>query len=143
MRLELLPSRNLAALVVGVHLAAGAGIALVVPGPAGWALGALLAALGFAAARDRALLRGRRSARAIEIGPDGGAEIITAAGERWPARAAGCRVSRFWVAIPLPGALRAPLLVPADMIESRGFRALRLWALWGRVPGVAPAQPRN
>jgi hypothetical protein len=142
-RLELAPSRILAALIVGVHVAGGACIALAVPGAAGWLLGALLVCLGAAAAWDRALLRGRGSARAIEIGAEGCAEVVTALGERWQARSAGCRVSRFWVAIPLRGFFRGPLFVLAGMIEPRGFRALRLWALWGRVPGVAPAQPRN
>jgi hypothetical protein len=27
------------------------------------------------------------------------------------------------------------------MLDGKSFRALRLWALWGKVPGVASGQP--
>jgi hypothetical protein len=49
-------------------------------------------------------------------------------------------VNRFVVTLPLDGRDRRSLLVARDMLDPAGFRLLRLWALWGRVPGVASAQ---
>ena len=31
-------------------------------------------------------------------------------------------------------------LVSADMLDPDSFRTLRVWALWGKVPGVAGKQ---
>jgi hypothetical protein len=44
------------------------------------------------------------------------------------------------VSVPLGAASRRTLLVTADMAGEREFRLLRLWALWGRLPGVASGQ---
>jgi hypothetical protein len=52
-------------------------------------------------------------------------------------------VNRFLVALPLDGFLRRSILVTADMLDPGRFRLLRLWALWGRLPGVASAQLRG
>ena len=35
---------------------------------------------------------------------------------------------------------RRSLLVAAGMLPPESFRLLRLWARWGRLPGVAPLQ---
>ena len=43
-------------------------------------------------------------------------------------------------ALPLGSPLRRTLLVSADMLGVEEFRRLRLWALWNRLPGVAPKQ---
>jgi hypothetical protein len=45
------------------------------------------------------------------------------------------------VSLPLTGAGRRNLLVVRDMLPPGEFRALRLWALWGRVPGAAALRP--
>ena len=62
-------------------------------------------------------------------------------GERVSARAARRRyVGRWLVTVALGAPLRRTLLVTADMAEPRAFRRLRVWALWGRLPGVADVQ---
>ena len=57
-----------------------------------------------------------------------------------PAAPGTWRANRYWVSIPLEAPRRRSLLVTADMLEGRDFRHLRLWALWRRLPGVAPGQ---
>ena len=99
-------------------------------------LGTALIALGLAAAWSRALLRAKRSVRALEIGGD---ELVLelANGERSAAAAPRrCYVSRLAVILPLPKAL----LVSADMLHPAEFRRLRVWALWRKLPAVAGKQ---
>ena len=100
----------------------------------------LIAALGVAAAWDRALLRGRNSPRALVVPAAGAAGIELADGARCAVGAGPRAVNRFVVTLPLEGRARRSVLVARDMLDPAGFRLLRLWALWGRVPGVAPAQ---
>jgi hypothetical protein len=129
--LQLSPSATLAALIVAAHFAAAAAAAAVLPGWPGGLLAAALAALGLAAAWSRALLRSRRSMRCIRI-EAGRATLELAGGESFPVEPAG-HVSRFMVTL----ASRRPprrLLVTADMLGGEAFRALRVWALWGKVP---------
>ena len=135
-RLVLSPSRALAAVIVVLHAAAGASAFLVLGGIAGAALGAMLLALGVAAAWSRALLRSARSVRALEICGDelvvelaGGRRVAAAAPQR-------CYVSRLAVVLPLG----RTVLVAADMLSPADFRRLRLWALWRKLPGVAGKQ---
>jgi hypothetical protein len=136
LRLVLAPSRALAALIVALHAAAGAAAFVVLPGAAGAALGALLLALGIAAARSRALLRGRRSPRALEIRGES-LVVELAGGARIEAAHPGrCHVSRLAVILPLAGTV----LVTADMLGAAEFRRLRLWALWRKLPAVAAKQ---
>jgi hypothetical protein len=112
-----------------------------VAGAMGIWLGALIAGLGLAAAWDRALLRGRRSVRALDIGS--GDNVIL---ELANAQRVGLRVSqrRFVSALVviLPGApwMRRSIVVWRDMLGPDSFRALRLWALWGRVPDSGTLQ---
>jgi hypothetical protein len=78
--------------------------------------------------------------RAIELGA---AEPVfeLANGARVAAPVAARRyVTRYVVALPLGNELRRTLLVSADMLGGEEFRRLRLWALWNRLPGVAPKQ---
>jgi hypothetical protein len=91
-----------------------------------------------AAAWSRALLRSRASVRALEIsGPALTLEL--AGGERLAAQVAERRyVSRLAVTLPLQRPRRT-LLVTAGMLSAPEFRRLRIWALWGRLPGVAAA----
>ena len=139
LRLELSPSRRLAGLIVALHAAAGLSVLSVLPGVAGGILAAALVALGVAAAWSRALLRSGRSVRAVELkGP--GIALNLASGARIVAEIADRRyVTRFVVALPLRRPRRT-LLITRDMLAPDSFRALRLWALWGKLPGVASEQ---
>ena len=119
-----------------LHGAAGASALLVVGGLAGAALGALLLALGVAAAWSRALLGSRRSVRALEIDA-GSLALELASGERIEATAPRrCYVSRVAVVLPLA----RTVLVSADMLDPAEFRRLRVWALWRKLPAVAGKQ---
>ena len=107
---------------------------------AGAALAICLLALGLAAAWSRALLRSAGSVRAIEI-EAGGASFELAGGERVAAQLTRRRyVNRFMVALPVQGRLRRTVLVTLDMLGEESFRVLRIWALWGKLPQVAPQQ---
>jgi len=124
-----------------VHAAGAACIVIAVPALAGAVLGGLLLALGAVAARDRALLRGARALRAIEVGEPGVAVLVLADGSRVAAMLTGRRrVNRYWLSLPVRAPARRTLFVTAGMLGPSRFRALRLWALWGRVPGVASGQ---
>ena len=137
MRLELRPSRRFAAAIVAAHAAAAASAAFLVRDGWGIALAAALLALGAAAAWSRALLRGRDAARAIELSGEEG-RLHLAGGQVLPVAAAKRRyVGRLFVTLPARG---RTLLVSADMLAPGEFRRLRLWALWGRLPGVAAEQ---
>ena len=141
LRLELSPCGAYAATVVAVHAAASACVLRVLPGLPGMVLAALVLALGIAASWDRALLRGARAPRAIEIAPTGQARIVLADGTTAPALPVrGIGVTRHWVALRIGSQTRRGLLVTAGMLGPEPLRLLRLWALWERVPGVAPGQ---
>jgi hypothetical protein len=136
LRLVLSPSPAFAAVIVVLHASAGICAFLVIGAPAGAALGAMLAALGMAAAWSRALLRAKRSVRALDIGGD---ELVVelANGVRFAAAAPRrCYVSRLAVVLPVG----RTVLVAADMLSPAEFRRLRLWALWRKLPAVAAKQ---
>ena len=140
LHLDLRPSWRLASLLAGLHALAGGSVLVASPNLAGTALAALIAALGVAAAWDRALLRGRNSPRALTVPAGGAAGLELANGARCPVGAGPRAVNRFVVTLPLEGSTRRSVLVTRDMLDPAAFRLLRLWALWGRVPGVASAQ---
>ena len=132
-RLALSPSWNLAAAIVALHAAAAAAVWIALPGALGVLLAAALLMLGLAAAWGRALLRSSRSVVAIDVA--GRVELRNGASR---AIAAGRRhVGRFMVTLPLKG---RTVLVTRDMLRAEEFRRLRLWALWGKLPRVAPEQ---
>jgi hypothetical protein len=109
----------------------------------GMALAFLILALGGASAWDRALLRGPRSPRAIEIPASGAAVVVLASGETIAVRAVrGIGVTRHWVALRPHALAGRGVLVTAGMLGPAAFRILRLWALWGRIPGAASGQLR-
>ena len=140
LRLQLSPSPAFAAALVALHACAALCILLVLPSFPGAALATCLLALGLAAAWSRALLRSASSVRAIEI-EAGGASFELAGGERFAARLTERRyVSRFMVALPVRGRVRRTVLVTLDMLGEESFRVLRIWALWGKLPQVAPRQ---
>jgi len=135
------PSRRFAAAVLAVHLAAAASLLAVVTGWQGIALAILLPALGVVSARERALLRGAHSPKAIEIQVSGEALLVFANGDSAAAEPSrGIGVNRYWVALKCGSPPGRGVLVTAGMLGPEPFRLLRLWALWGRLPGVAPRQ---
>jgi hypothetical protein len=138
LRLTLVPSPLLALMIVALHAAAAASVLAVLPGIAAALLALALFLLGLAAAWSRALLRSRASVRALEItGPALTLELT--GGDRIAAQIAERRyVSRLVVTLPLRQPRRT-LLITADMLPATEFRRLRIWALWGRLPGVAAA----
>lgn len=104
----------------------------LVPGVTGVCLGLLIAGLGFAAAWDRALLRGRRSVRAVEIRGGDSVMLELADGERVALRISRRRfVSGLVVILPGVSTVHRTIVVTRDMLGADPFRALRLWALWG------------
>jgi len=138
-RFVLSPSPLFAGCVIALHAAAAACVLLVLPSGMGGMLALALLLLGGAAAWSRALLRSRSSVRALEISGESLA-VELAGGEKLSAEAGERRyVSRLFVSIPLRRPRRT-LLVTADMLPPGEFRRLRIWALWGRLPGVAAAQ---
>jgi len=140
LRLELSPSPRFAALIVCLHCAAGAAALAVVGGLAGTLLCAALTALGAAAAWSRALHRAPASVRVIEL-QDKGAAVTLADGRRLTGELGEQRfVSRFAVALPVRRPFGRTIFVTPDMLDVKSFRALRLWALWGKLPGVATKQ---
>jgi hypothetical protein len=136
LRLALSPSPAFAAIIVLLHVAAGASSFLVLGGVGGGMLAAALVALGLAAAWSKALLKAKRSVRALEIGGDD-LVLEQANGERIAAAAPQrCYVSRLAVILPLSKVV----LVSADMLPPAEFRRLRVWALWRKLPAVAGKQ---
>ena len=138
LRLELRGSRVLAGALLLVHAAGAACVLAALPGFGGGALALLLVVLGGAAAWDRALLRARGSVRAVELGAEGEAILERADGGRDLRRLSDRRhVGPWWVTLPYADAPGRGLLITRDMLEAADFRRLRLWALWGRLPGAA------
>lgn len=141
---DLLPSRRMALLIVLAHSGAAVALLTVAYGSASaWALALLLVALGGVTARDRALLRAQGSIRGFTLeGAEtllldlhGGGQLRSPVGaRRW--------VGVHFVALPLALPRRRTVIVSADMLAPEAFRRLRLWALWGRLPGVA-STPRG
>ncbi len=141
LRLELSPCWGFAGLLLLLHSVAGACLLAVLGGWAGIATASLVLALGCAAAWDRALLRAARSPRAIEIRRTGEALCVLADGKSAMLEPLGSgAVTRYWVALGLRSPARRSLLVPAGMLSVESARLLRLWARWGKLPGVASGQ---
>lgn len=135
LHIPLSPSRGLAATIVIVHGGAGVCAGALVPGAMGMLLGVLVAALGFAATWDRALLRGRRSLRALQIGDKDSVTLELANTERVALRISPRRyVSGLVVVLLATSSMHRTIVVARDMLDADSFRTLRLWALWGRVP---------
>ena len=141
LRLDLSAAPGLAAAILAVHAAAAGCFLTVFAGWHGIVLGLLALALGGAAAWDRALLRASRSARAIEIARDGAARCLFADGGSGALRPlGGSAVTRYWVALRLRSPGRRSLFIAKGMLPPQALRLLRLWALWGRLPGPPSRQ---
>ena len=105
------------------------------------ALAILILALGGVSAWDHALLRGARSPRAVEIQPSGDAVLVLAGGQVVAVRAVrGVGVTRHWVALSPLSLTGRSVMVTTAMLGTASARKMRLWALWGRTPGVASGQ---
>jgi hypothetical protein len=140
-RLELTPSKGYAALLLLAHALAAACLLAVLKGWPGSVAALLVAALGLAAAWDRALLGSAGAPRAIEIRATGEARCVLRNGNTGALQSlGGAGVNRYWVALRLRSPMRRSLLVTAGMLSADSARLLRLWALWGRLPGVAQRQ---
>ena len=141
LRLELKPSPALAVVILGLHAAAALSVLLVASTAAGFFLAGSLLALGIAAAWSRALLRSKVSPRALEIGGDEIA-LQLAGGASLPVEVSARRyVTRFMVALPIRRPVRRTILVTRGMLDSDSFRALRVWALWGKLPAAMAKPP--
>lgn len=134
--IDLSPSSALAAAVIGAHALAGACVALALPAPGAMAVGLLLPVLGLAVAWDRALLRGRKSVTGLMIESRTVLRLRTRDGGELAVRALDRRhVSSLAVIVPVGGSMRRTIVVVRGMLDGESFRRLRLWALWGEVPG--------
>lgn len=130
--------------MVAVHVAAACCVAMVLPGLAGTAIAALLVGLGGATAWDRALLRHRDSIRSLLIEGPQTMRLITRNGAEAAVQVAARRyVSRLAVILSMRHGTRRTIVVACNMLDVESFRRLRLWAMWGRVLGVAPEQLRT
>ncbi len=142
--LSLSPSSALAACIVVAHAAAAACLWPLLPGYPGTALAALVLALGIVVARDRALLSAAASVRGLDLGAGDAAVLYLRDGQRVAvAVGKGRFVSRLCVTLPFRAPGRRSLVVTPGMLEPESFRILRLWALWGRVPGQAAVASRQ
>jgi hypothetical protein len=138
-RLEPARSWILAGAILALHAIAAGCVFAVVQGFAGSALGAGFVLLGSAAAWARALHASGASVRALELSDELVLELKD--GRRIRAELAPSRhVSRFMVSLPVRRPMRRTILVTRDMLGEEEFRRLCLWALWGKVPGVAHKQ---
>ena len=135
--MELAPSPVLAGAIIVLHAAAGLCVLAVMPSVPGGLLAGLLLALGLATAWSRALLRSRSSVRAFELdGAKLGLQL--ASGESFAVEVAERRyVTRFMVTLLVLRPMRRSILVTRDMLGEDLFRRLRIWAVWGKLPGVA------
>jgi hypothetical protein len=134
-RLELARSWGLVAAILVLHGLAAASLLTVMQGWVGAALALAMLALGAAAAWARALHRSTASVRAIELSSSG-VLLELRDGRRCQAELGGSRhVSRLMVTLPVRRPMRRTILVTRDMLAPEEFRRLRLWALWGKVPG--------
>jgi hypothetical protein len=144
LRLELTASPGLAVLILAVHLGAAACFLTVLTGWHGAALSVLIAALGGVAAWNLALLRSPRSPIALVFSRDGAAKCLFANGESAPLQPLkGSAVTRYWVALGVGSPRRRSLFIATGMLAPQGLRLLRLWALWGKLPGVSSWQPAS
>jgi hypothetical protein len=139
-RLALSPSPGLAAVVLALHGAAAIGILTAMKGGFAVAAAMLILMLGAAAARDRALLKGRNAPKGIEIRPSGEAFLLFHDGSAGAIQQGAGGVNRYWVGLHLKSGWKRAFLVTAGMVSVESFRLLRLWALWGKLPGVALRQ---
>jgi len=141
LRLELRASGAMAAVVMAAHLAGASCLVIVFPGVGAAAVALLISALGALTAWERALHRSRNSVRSLELREGGAAMLELSDGRRVACTVSERRnVNRWWVTLPLRGKSRRIVVVTRDMVPAGDFRRLRIWALWGRLPGLPVAR---
>jgi toxin CptA len=136
LRVQLGPSRWLAATVIVAHAVALAAAVAGLPAPAAAIVAAGLAASAVEHVR-RALHRSPLAVAALELDADGGAAVAGPAGDWSPARVADAAVPVPWLAVlSLRDALgrRRTAVVLPDSLAPEPFRRLRVWLRW-RPPG--------
>jgi hypothetical protein len=88
------------------------------------------------------LLRSPGSVRVVELAGEG-ASVTLADGRRLSGELGAPRyVSRLVVTLSVRRPAGRTLFVTPDMLDPASYRALRLWALWGKLPTVAEQQLR-
>jgi hypothetical protein len=141
LRVELGPSRWLAAAVIVAHAGATAAALAGLPAPA-----AALVAAGLAISATehcrRALLRSPLAIAALEL-DDGGAAAVAGPARDWSAaRLLDAAVPAPWLAVvrlrDALGRRRTAVVLP-DALSPESFRRLRVWLRW-RPAGTAAAQ---
>ena len=100
------------------------------------AAGLLVGLLGAIAVLRHAWLRMPGSPSAIRLDPSGRAELRLSDGQVLPLVAhGGMGITRWWVAVRAGEGRGTSILLPAGMLPPAQHRLLRLWAIWGKLPG--------
>jgi toxin CptA len=144
LRVQLGPSRWLAATVIVAHAAALAAAVATLPAPAAAIVATGLAVSAFEHVR-RALQRSPLAVAGLELDAGGGAAIAGPASDWSPARLLDAAVPAPWLAVvSLRDALgrRRTAVVLPDSLASEPFRRLRVWLKWRpeRAGGGEPWQ---
>jgi len=132
LRVQLGPSRWLAATVIVAHAAALAAAIAGLPPPAAAIVAAGLAASAIEHAR-RALQRSPLAIAELEFDAGGGVAVAGPANDWSPARLTDAAVPVPWLAVVrLRDALgrRRTVIVLPDTLPSEPFRRLRVWLKW-------------
>ena len=133
-------SPRLALILLCAHAAAGAAAWLSIGGLAGAAIALLTTAAGALAIHGRALLLAGDSPTSLRFSADEGVRITDRIGRDWVPLADSPRYLSRWlvmVAAAGPAGRVRRFLITRDMLPPEPFRRLRIWALWGEVPGAA------
>ncbi len=132
LRLQLGPSRWLAAAVIVAHAVALTAVVVGLPAPAAAIVAAGLAASVIEHVR-RALHRSPLAVAALEFDAGGGVAVAGPASEWSPARLTDAAVPVSWLAVvSLRDALgrRRTAVVLPDSLAPEPFRRLRVWLKW-------------
>jgi hypothetical protein len=125
--------------MVGAHAAAAVCLALAWPAIPGFLAAALVLLLGAVAGWRLGLLRARASPAVLVLGGEGAFSVVLRDGRRIDSGPGVRFVTRRWVVLRTGSTACRTVLVAAGMLDPAALRRLRVWALWGRVPGRAPA----
>jgi len=138
LRVQLRPSRWLAAMVIVAHAAALAAAVAGLPAPAAAIVAAGLVASVVEHVR-RALHRSALAVAALELDAGGGVAVAGPASDWSPARLVDAAVPVPWLAVVSLrdglGRRRTAVVLP-DAVAPEAFRRLRVWLRW-RPPDAA------
>ena len=145
LRVQLGPSRWLAAAVVVAHAAALAAAATGLPAAAAAIVAAGLAVSAVEHLR-RALLRSPLAIAGLELEAGGGAAVAGPAGDWSAARLLDAAVPAPWLAVvslrDARGRRRTAVVLP-DALPPDPFRRLRVWLRWRRADPAAEKRGAN